>query len=229
MTGDLMTKLSDSVADSGAVAFVGRVSLADGSHWCPVTHGELKESAQAASDVLVGLGLRPGDAICFVSRHSEAVQFASWELAAQRMGLISCHVEATRFDAHRLTLYFSHLPIKAVIGLTEEVMDNLGVELRQVIEPDTTVVALEPLAGRLRGAGIDALTMALMGPALALECKHRDGLHLDDAIWTFTARGGRIYGARRGEPIEAAVDTGFTGTLVDGECGCGVVGRRLCR
>ena len=228
MTSELMTRMSDPTGSPDEVAFVGRVVLPEGDQWCAVTHHELSRAADIAADLLARLELRPGAVICVVSRHSAAAQYAPLELAAQRMGLISCHVEATRFDAHRLALYFEHLPIKLVVGLTEEVVDNLGVELRQLVEQGTLVMATEPLVDRLRGGGLTALAMTTVGPALALECLQRDGLHLDESLWTFVTREGRIFGMPNDSSAESEVDTGVLGTLVDGLCGCGTVGRRLC-
>ena len=228
MISELMTRMSDPAGNPDEIAFVGRVALPTGNQWCPVTHEELGIAADVAADMLARLGLRPGDVICVVSRHSEAVQYAPLELAAQRMGLISCHVEATRFDAHRLALYFEHLPIKLVVGLTEEVVDNLGVELRALVDHGTLVAATEPLSDRLRRSGLDALRMTTVGPALALECLERDGLHLDESLWSFVTREERILGTPNVASAESAVDTGVRGTLVDGLCRCGMVGRRLC-
>lgn len=212
-----MTRLSHPDADPDAVAMVARAQSASGPFWVSVTHRQLDVAAHAMAETLTRLGLKSGDVVAFVSRYSEALQLVPLELAARHLGLVTCHVESTRFDAHRLTLYFTHLPVKAVIGLTEEVVDNLGVELRQLAAGDTVVIAAAPLAAKLRQSGIDALGMAFVGPAFAVECPAHDGLHLDDSVWQFSLVDGRVLVEGSGEPI----DTGLAGSIDAGPCRCG--------
>lgn len=217
MSADLITALSSPRIGADEIAIVGPVSAPAGVSWFDATHRQLDAAARTMVGMLTGLGLRAGDAIAVVSRYSEAVQFVPLEMAARHLGVVTCHVEGTRFDAHRLTLYFTHLPIKAVIGLTGEVVDNLGVELRQLLSDDTVVIAAAPAAAALRDAGIEALGMANVGPALAVECSARHGLHLNASVWGISQHDGHIVVDNAGEVL----DTGLRGVLDTDECPCG--------
>lgn len=223
MTVDLMTALSNPHGDPDAVAMVARAQSLTGPTWYTVTHRQLDTAARALAATLTRLGLQAGDVVAFVSRYSQALQLVPLELAARHLRLVTCHVESTRFDAHRLTLYFTHLPVKAVIGLTGEVVDNLGVELRQLLADDTVVVAVGPLAADLRAAGIDALAMTFVGPAFALECEAHAGLHLDTSVWQFSAPDGHVVVDSAG----GALDTGLRGTITDDQCRCGATEPRF--
>ena len=70
------------------------------------------------------------------------------------------------------------------------------------------IVARPDAAGLLAGAGAQPFIVARVGPALAVECPHRAGAHLNGAEWTLAERGGELFistaGPRAHQVREAA-------------------------
>ncbi|MFE9096744.1 hypothetical protein [Streptomyces sp. NPDC007264] len=211
-------------------SIVGRVWADDKAEWFPLSERTATAAIPAATEVLAGLGLSAGNVVCFVSRFCEVVQFAALERAAQAMGLVACHTEATPFDANRLAVYLEHLPVAAVIGLGAEILDNLEVELTSLLSSGTVVVARASAVERLTDLGVRTRRMEFVGPTVAMECDEHDGLHLDTSVWAYTADpDGRVTVAPADtrNAREAAVRTDIRGALVSEPCRCGRAGLRL--
>ena len=68
-----------------------------------------------------------------------------------------------------------------------------------------------------------------IGPAIAVECPHRSGAHVNQAEWTLSERDGELListaGPRAHQVTQAP--TGVAGTLADGRCRCGRSGQRV--
>ena len=81
----------------------------------------------------------------------------------------------------------------------------------------------------LAEAGAQPSIVTRLGPAIAVECPHRCGAHINGAEWTLAERGGELFlsttGPRAHQVIEAA--TGLHGTITEGGCGCGRTGQRV--
>ncbi|MFZ2175032.1 MAG: hypothetical protein WAW17_13585 [Rhodococcus sp. (in: high G+C Gram-positive bacteria)] len=209
--------------DPAGLAVVGRVWANDQFTWYPMSAEAMARAEAGAEDYLRRLGLRSGQVICFVSRHAEVVQFAPLERAALRLGLVTCHVEANAFDANRLAVYLEHLQVAALIGLTGEVLGGLDAEITSLLKPDTTVVSRGTATEQLRDQGVRPLHMVVVGPALALECSARSGLHLDGSAWSVRMVDGlAVVTGRHPDGTDAqTVVTDLRGSIITDECDCG--------
>ncbi len=84
------------------------------------------------------------------------------------------------------------------------------------------VIADAGAGNRLVAAGLDALTFELLGPVMAMSCRHRN-LHVDGRQWAVDVEAGTLHvssRARRALPFDH-FDTGIAGRVSDDVCSCG--------
>lgn len=199
---------------------VGRLP---GGATLPVSRADFERDAGWASETLRSLGVGAGEAMLLVYRLSETVQFAPLEAAAGRAGACVSSADATRADAFRVASLLRHVRFRAVVGIDVEVLAGMSDEGRDALGR-VPVVAARP-AGRdaLVAAGQSPRLLVVLGPALAIECEHRAGAHLDGGEWlaetsaaevTLTSR------RPRAMPLERH-PTGVRGRVLDEGCACG--------
>ncbi len=116
-----------------------------------------------------------------------------------------------------------------IFGIDRTVAEGLGGELAGIVARVPVIVARPDAVGLLAQMGARPSVVARLGPAIAVECPHRRGAHLNGAEWTLAERGGELYistaGPRAHRVSEAAL--GLRGTLTDGPCACGRAGQRV--
>ena len=116
-----------------------------------------------------------------------------------------------------------------IFGLDRIVAEGLGDELAEVVARVPVIVARPDAADLLAAAGAQPFIVTRVGPALAVECPHRSGAHINGAEWVLGERGGELClstaGPRAHQVREAAL--GLRGTLTQGACGCGRGGQRI--
>jgi len=159
----------------------------------------------------------------------ESPWFDPFETAARELGAPYSIGEIYAFEAFRTGMYARRLPITMIFGLDRTVAEGLGDELAEVVARVPVIVARPDAAGLLAAAGAQPFVVSRVGPALAVECPHRSGAHLNGAEWALAERGGELFistaGPRAHQVSEAAV--ALRGTLADGPCGCGRAGQRV--
>jgi hypothetical protein len=81
----------------------------------------------------------------------------------------------------------------------------------------------------MQEAGLSPHTMMFIGPAVAVECRHRVGAHLDGAEWRVDERDGelRITNLARRALRSVERPTGVQGHVIADPCACGRTGPRV--
>jgi hypothetical protein len=111
------------------------------------------------------------------------------------------------------------------MGLTAETLAGLEAFGHDAVKAlSGPVVWARPSAhARLAGSGVDLYRWRGVGPAIALECKHR-GLHVDRLEWTVEEEGGELLVSSRLERCDDfdRLRTGVRGRLLPQVCTCGL-------
>jgi hypothetical protein len=170
-----------------------------------------------------------GGGLVIVGGMPESPWLDPFETAARELGAPYSIGEIYAFEAFRTGMYARRLPITMIFGIDRTVAEGLGDELAAVVARVPVIVARPDAAALLAAAGAQPFIVTRVGPALAVECPHRGGAHLNGAEWTLAERGGELFistaGPRAHQVREAAV--GLRGTLTPGPCGCGRAGQRV--
>lgn len=172
-----------------------------------------------------------GDNVLLTARNSEGPWFGPVVRALRAIGAVYSNAEPYVWDAKRSRALLGFLPTQAMIGVEGEQVEGLlgdehGTELlRGVPAIWARIDAVAPL----RAAGLNPARMAMLGPALAVECPQRAGLHLDPAEWSIASgpSGLRlsVVGEREYRGQDLAV--GFIGSVDETPCACGLPGPRI--
>ncbi len=177
------------------------------------------------ADHRVGLG----GGLVIVGGMPESPRFDPFETAARELGAPYSIGEIYAFEAFRTGMYARRLPITMIFGLDRTVAEGLGDELAELVARVPVIVARPDAAGLLAAAGAQPFIVTRVGPALAVECPHRRGAHLNGAEWILAERDGELVistaGPRAHQVSQAAL--GLRGTLTDGPCGCGRSDQRI--
>ena len=170
-----------------------------------------------------------GGGLVIIGGMAESPWFDPFETAARELGAPYSIGEVYAFEAFRTGMYARRLPVTMIFGIDRTVAEGLGDELAAVVARVPVIVARPDAADLLAGAGAQPFIVARVGPAIAVECPHRSGAHLDNAEWKLAERGGELFisttGPRAHQVSQAA--TGLRGTVAGGRCGCGRTGQRV--
>jgi hypothetical protein len=170
-----------------------------------------------------------GGGVIVVSGMAESPWFDPFETAATELGAPYSIGEVFEFEAFRTGMYARRMPITMIFGINRTVAEGLGDELAEVVARVPVIVARPDAVGLLTAAGAQPFVVTRLGPAIAVECTHRAGAHVDDAEWALTERGGGLFistaGPRAHQVSEAP--TGLHGTVTPGPCACGRAGQRV--
>jgi hypothetical protein len=179
--------------------------------------------------MLADHGVGPGAGLIVVSGMAESPWFDPFETAATELGAPYSIGEVFEFEAFRTGMYARRLPVTMIFGINRTVAEGLGDELAEVVARVPVIVARPDAVGLLTQAGARPFVVTRLGPAIAVECTHRAGAHVDGAAWALTERAGELFistaGPRAHQVSEAA--TGLHGTVTEGPCACGRAGQRV--
>ena len=208
---------------------IGRYEVAGHPVYFEVSWDDWQRDTAWAREVLAGHGAGPGSGLLIVGGMAESPWFDPFETAARELGAPYSIGEIYTFEAFRSGLYATRLPVTMIFGIDRTVADGLGDQLAGIIARVPVIVARPDAAGLLAQAGAQPFIVTRLGPAIAVECPHRGGAHVNSAEWTVAERGGGLFlstaGPRAHQVSEAAL--GLRGTLTDGPCGCGRAGQRV--
>jgi hypothetical protein len=208
---------------------IGRYDVAGQPVFFEVSWDDWRRDAGWARALLAGHGVGPASGLVIIGGMPESPWLDPFETAARELGAPYSIGEIYAFEAFRTGMYARRLPITMIFGIDRTVAEGLGDELAEVVARVPVIVARPDAAGLLAQAGAQPFIVTRVGPAIAVECPHRSGAHLNGAEWTLAERGGELFistaGPRAHQVSEAAV--GLRGTLADGPCGCGRVGQRV--
>jgi hypothetical protein len=161
----------------------------------PIGNDEIRRDMGAATQRLRTLGVGTGDRVLFCSMLSEAGQFWPWIVGTMLAGAqLSC-ADATAAEAVRVEVLLRHLPFRAVIGVTDAVLD--GCDERDIAY-DALFGGVEVLAARpgayerLVGAGLAPWRFALCGPAVAIAPGPDAAAEVDEHEWHLDEHDGHV-------------------------------------
>ncbi len=208
---------------------IGRYDVAGQPVYFEVSWDDWQRDVAWARAMLADHGVGLGGGLVIIGGMPESPWFDPFETAARELGAPYSIGETYAFEAFRTGMYVRRLPITMIFGLDRTVAEGLRDELAAVVARVPVIVARPDAVGLLAGAGARPFVVARVGPALAVECPHRSGAHLNGAEWAMAERGGELFistaGPRAHQVREAAL--GLRGTLTDGPCGCGRGGQRV--
>ena len=217
---------------------IGRYDVAGRPVYFEVSWDDWQRDTAWARGMLAGHGVgivkgvgEVGGGLVIVGGMAESPWFDPFETAARELGAPYSIGEIYAFEAFRTGMYARRLPVTMIFGIDRTVAEGLGDELAEVVARVPVIVARPDAAGLLAGAGAAPFIVTRLGPAIAVECPHRSGAHVNGAEWTLAQaeRGGDLFistaGPRAHQVSQAA--TGLRGTLTEGRCGCGRTGQRV--
>ncbi|MBS9376431.1 hypothetical protein [Rhodococcus sp. B50] len=173
-------------------------------------------------------GVGRGQNALVTARNAEGPWFGPVAAALRDAGVIYSAAEPYGWDAKRSRALLAMLPITAVIGIEGEhaeglLADEHGAELLRAVP---VIWARTDAVGPLCAAGLNPAELVRFGPALAVECPQRAGLHLDPSEWRITPSLRLSVVGERKYQVED-LDVGVTGTVDDTPCACGLPGARV--
>jgi hypothetical protein len=208
---------------------IGRYDIADQPVYFEVGWDDWQRDTAWAHAMLADHGIGKDSGLVIVGGMAESPWFDPFETAARELGAPYSIGEIYSFEAFRTGMYARGLPITMIFGMDRAVAEGLGDELAEVVARVPVIVARPDAAGLLAGAGTRPFIVTRVGPAVAVECPHRSGAHLNSAEWTLAERGGELFistaGPRAHRVSEAAV--GLPGAVTEGWCACGRTGQRV--
>lgn len=208
---------------------IGRYDVAGELVYFEVSWDDWERDVAWARALLSDHGIGTDSGLVIVGGMPESPWFDPFETAARQLGAPYSIGEIYAFEAFRTGMYARRLPITMIFGIDRTVAEGLGDELAGVLARVPVAVARPDAAGLVAAAGGQPFIATRVGPAIAVECPHRSGAHLNSAEWTLTERGGELFistaGPRAHQVSQAAL--GLRGTLTAGPCGCGRAGQRV--
>ena len=208
---------------------IGRYDVAGQVVYFEVGWDDWQRDTAWACGLLADHGVGAESGLVIVGGMAESPWFDPVETAARELGAPYSIGEIYAFEAFRTGLYAGRLPVTVIFGIDRTVAEGLGDELAGVVARVPVIVARPDAVGLLTEAGAQPFVVTPAGPAIAVECPHRGGAHINGAEWTLSERGSELFistaGPRAHQVSEAAL--GLRGTLTDGPCGCGRTGQRI--
>ena len=208
---------------------IGRYDLTGQPVYFEVSWDDWQRDTAWARAMLAGHGVGPHGGLIIVGGMPESPWFDPFEAAARELGAPYSTGETYAFEAFRTGMYARRLPVTMIFGIDRTVAEGLGDELVEVVARVPVIVARPDAAGLLAGTGAAPFIVTRVGPAVAVECPHRSGAHLNSAEWTVAERGGELFLSTAGPRAHqvSQVPVGLRGTLAQGGCACGRTGQRV--
>jgi hypothetical protein len=213
---------------------IGRYDVAGRPVYFEVSWDDWQRDTAWARAMLAGHGVGVASAgqhggLVIVCGMPESPWFDPFETAARELGAPFSIGEIHGFEAFRTGMYARRLPITMIFGINRTVAEGLGDELADVAARVPVIGARPDAVGLLAEAGAQPFILTRLGPAIAVECPHRRGAHLNGAEWTAAERGGELVistaGPRAHQVTQAP--TGLAGNITTGPCACGRSGQRV--
>lgn len=195
------------------------------THFYSAKRTELDRAGVQMARTLTGFAFEPGSYVLTVSVVQEVVQFAPFEFALQLLGLYGTNADLSPFDAGRVESLARQFDPVAICGVGMEVLEGLkmmGHSAADVFKGRTIWARPDAFEEINAMPGVVAKKVALIGPALALECA-QGGLHLDGREWEVSVENKELLLSSRQlriAPIHR-LKTGFSGEMLTGPCSCG--------
>ena len=198
-----------------------------------ISWDDIERDTDWATGLLAEYGIGPDRYVIVVSLTPLAPWSRPFELAVRRLRAVMCPADAYRFDARRTAMFARGRPSPTMLlGLEEEVtagLADLDGGLRASIGNLPYVLARRSTHQRLAEEGIDAYCFEPLGPATAVECRARGGVHVNSSEWSVESIDGELHlssVAERAHRLDRA-PTGVPGGVEHGVCACGRTDARV--
>jgi hypothetical protein len=208
---------------------IGRYQAGDEPVYFEINWADWQRDTAWARAILAGHGIGRDTGLIVVGGMPDSPWFDPFETAARDLGAPYSIGDVYAFEAFRTGLYARRLPITMMFGIDRTVAEGLGDDLADIVARIPVIVARPDALALLAEAGARPFTVIRLGPAIAVECPHRTGAHLNSAEWTLAERAGDLSISTAG-PREYRVTgapLGLRGTLSEGLCPCGRSGQRV--
>lgn len=208
---------------------IGRYDLGDSPVYFEISWDDWRRDTAWARGMLASHGAGPDSGLVIVGGMPESPWFDPFETAARELGVPYSIGDVYPFEAFRTSLYARRLPITMIFGIDRTVAEALGDELAGVVARIPAVGARPDAVALLADVGARPFTVTRVGPAIAVECPHRTGAHLNGAEWTLAERNGELFISTAGPRAHQISDAplGLPGVLSNGPCACGRTGQRI--
>ncbi|MEU1994164.1 hypothetical protein ABZ511_06915 [Nocardia gamkensis] len=214
-----------------SLAGIGQFTREGGKVGFEIGWAEVERDTAWAHRLLELWELGRADNVLVTARNAEGPWFGPVVRALRMAGAVYSNAEPYGWDVKRSKALMGFLPMKAMIGIEGEHAEGLLADERatELFREVPVIWARTDAIGPLRAAGLSPAEIAMLGPALAVECPQRAGLHLDPAEWGILVgpSGLRlsVVGEREYRGRDLAV--GFTGSVDEVPCACGLPGPRV--
>jgi hypothetical protein len=187
------------------------------------TIGEQAAASDFAARQLGRHDVRPGDVALLVSDLHEAVQAAPFCDVLTAGGAIVAVAPPGAFGGSQLQLYVEDFEVAVVVGMDQAMAGALDDATIERLEKRSTAVFARPDAvAPLRDRGVDALSIAFVGPMVAMECEQHAGAHFDGRAWRVEdSADGLVVSSLLNSRASDGVQTDTRGTVQTGPCACG--------
>ena len=208
---------------------VGRYEVAGQPVYFELSWTDWERDTTWARAMLTDHAVGAGSGAVIVTGMAESPWFDPFETAARQLGAPFSIGEIYSFEAFRTGLYARGLPIAMLFGLDRTVTEGLGDALAEIVAKVPVIVARPDAVRTLTEAGARPFIVTRIGPAIAVECPHQSGAHVNQAEWTLSERDGELLISTAGPRAHQVTraPTGVAGTLADGRCRCGRSGQRV--
>ncbi len=204
---------------------VGTYVVGTTPHFYAVRRAELNRSGVQVARWLRSFDFPLGSYILTISVQEELPHFAPFEFGVQALGLFGTNADDSPYDAGRVESIGRQFDPVAICGVSQAILEGLkmfGLDAQSIFKG--RIVWARPDAYDAIAAmdGVEARKVCLVGPTLALECKH-GGLHIEGREWDVEAdQGELVISSRleRTEPLHKCA-TGIKAKCVDTPCPCG--------
>lgn len=167
-----------------------------------------------------------------IATQGDAAHFAPFERTLISRGMVIVNSEANSWDGARTEATIRRFDVALVAGVSGIVLDAIGfagfdpVKLFQ----GKIVWAIGDGFERLKGAeGIDLRRWIPLGPAIAIEGRHRGGAHYDGREWLIEAEGDKTYVTSRLDRAQSfdRLEIDMACTINEAPCPGGALGPRI--
>lgn len=212
---------------------VGRFRHRDGDmQLLPAAAPEFERAMVACKQRLGTFHFRSADQLLITSLFDESVQFVPLQRSLAEFGLVLLSADASFFDAARSESILRRFEVAGVAGVNAAVLDGLAAIGHDPLTllAGRVVWARPDAHARLKEApGINLRLWMEVGPAVAMQCAHGDGAHIDRLEWKVESAGGEVVLSSR---LERAVKfekyrTGVRARVEHASCACGSADPRL--
>jgi hypothetical protein len=213
-------------------AIVGHYSCRGEMEFLPLSDAELWRAQLAMGRMLDSYGIVHGRCALLISLLSEVAQILPLELALVERHVTYLPADASRYEFTRIEALLRRFDVALVARVTLPVLEGLeaaGMDPARLFR-NRVVYAEGPAYDRLADIeGIELRRWLQLGPALALECRHGGGAHVDGYEWNVAEEDGEIVIGSRLDRCEehAHFRTGIAGRVSRELCACGDSGPRI--